>query len=114
MEMRPCGQCTACCVAPSVEEIAKPCWEKCVHLGSAPKACGIYEDRPKACRKFNCAWRTSPHLPSRFRPDRCGFVLVGLEQGGLAVWELDDREWEGSRFQRHISHYKVKVIVRRQ
>jgi Fe-S-cluster containining protein len=100
---RSCGGCTVCCVVPSISEIGKPKGKACPNLGKAPHACTIYKDRPLTCRTFQCGWITNEDLPSRFRPDRCGFMLVGRQGGKIQVWELEDTPYKGSRFERAVS-----------
>ena len=109
-----CGSCNACCVAPDIEGL-KPAWSACPHLCQGHKGCAIYSDRPAKCQTFSCGWRDSPNMPSRFRPDRCGIMLVGRPPHNLQAWELA-AEWEGSRLEQWLSRfddgYPVNVISR--
>lgn len=110
--MRSCGDCNACCIAPSIAEIAKPAFSPCHNLCGGNEGCSRYEDRPKDCRTFNCSWRNTPVLPNKFRPDRCGLVLATRARDRLTVWELG-AEWEGSelsRLVRMLGDYEVEVI----
>lgn len=72
---RACGDCTACCTAMDVPEIAKPSGTPCPHLSA--RGCGIYDERPASCRHFRCAWlaRDSALLTTALRPDRSGLVV---------------------------------------
>jgi Fe-S-cluster containining protein len=72
-----CGGCTACCDVIGVKELGKPYFARCYNVSAS--GCGIYADRPAACRKYRCAW----HLGllgdgADRRPDRCG-VLFQIE-----------------------------------
>lgn len=72
---RTCGECVACCTAMAVDEIGKPRDVRCEHV--TERGCGVYAERPTACRTFRCAWlaRDSDLLTTAFRPDRSGVVL---------------------------------------
>jgi hypothetical protein len=72
-----------------VEEIDKPAchWCKAVEWRGCGGRCGIYHERPDACRTFECIWlqsqvRTPQNgyprgqvLPPALRPDRCHIVF---------------------------------------
>jgi len=90
--MRTCGSCDACCIAPEIVALNKPAGVPCAHLcKSKTGSCTIYKKRPGECSEFTCAWLTSPHMPKKFRPDRCGIMLVGKPSGIMQVWELKQR-----------------------
>jgi hypothetical protein len=79
---RGCGECTVCCIAPSIDkpEIQKVSGAACRHcLGGG---CAIYETRPPVCRGFFCAWRTVEIFGDEWRPDRSG-VLPQIETEGI-------------------------------
>src|SRR5262245_35188658 len=46
----------------------------CPHVRPG-KGCGIYAERPVACRSFECVWLMDPQMPHRFRPDQTKVVL---------------------------------------
>lgn len=74
--MRSCGDCKACCIVLSVEEIDKPRDTPCEHL--CEKGCDIYEKRPESCRGFQCFWLTGIRddlFRDRDRPDQSGLVV---------------------------------------
>ena len=75
--MRKCGTCSACCRWPSVEEINKPAREPCRFLAKQGYRCTIYEDRPKACAEYRCAWLRGKGsvVNNRDRPDTCGVLI---------------------------------------
>jgi Fe-S-cluster containining protein len=73
---RECGSCYACCIYLVVEEIHKCSNERCVHLtGSGHKHCGIYNDRPTACKQYECAWRDG-WGPEWLKPNRSGMLVT--------------------------------------
>ena len=79
---RDCGDCTVCCVAPSIDkpEIQKVSNAACRHcLGGG---CDIYQSRPPVCRSFFCAWRTVEIFGEEWRPDKSG-VLPQIETAGI-------------------------------
>ena len=79
---RDCGDCTVCCIAPSIDkpEIQKASNAACRHcLGGG---CDIYETRPPVCRSFYCAWRTVEIFGDEWRPDKSG-VLPQIETEGI-------------------------------
>ncbi len=81
MPKRTCGSCTACCSAMLVEELNKPDWQKCEHQWQF--GCRIYGHRPEGCRLYKCMWLAGQGN-KRWRPDRKGVLISGLESpGGL-------------------------------
>jgi hypothetical protein len=80
---RACGDCTVCCVAPSIDkpEIQKLSGAACRHCTGG--GCGIYETRPPVCRSYFCAWRTVDIFGDEWRPDRSG-VLAYVETEGIS------------------------------
>jgi hypothetical protein len=89
---RECGGCTACCTIHRVKDRAfeggeKPGFTDCVHQ-VAGVGCGIYEDRPRACRGYRCQWLMGLGiLGDEDRPDRSG-VVVTKEQPTQDTLEL--------------------------
>lgn len=87
--MSGCSECALCCKVLAVEEIAKPgCqWCPAVERTATGRRCGVYHERPDACRTFECIWlqsqvRTPANgfpagqvLPPELRPDRCHVVF---------------------------------------
>lgn len=72
---RTCGSCFGCCIAFDVVELNKPAGTKCVHASSA--GCAIYDERPEACRKYECGWKYGSGQVAD-RPDRSGIVINHL------------------------------------
>jgi hypothetical protein len=93
---RRCGECRACCITLGFSarqgEAAfdKPHGEPCPHLVQI--GCGIYEERPPVCRRFQCGWLQAPNLPDALRPDRCGVLFCvndNLQGDGHAVYAYE-------------------------
>ena len=74
---RSCGPCSACCTTTAVAAFSKPVDTPCQHLRhDVRRACGscsIYQDRPRECAVYQCAW-LSGSGPDEHRPDLCGVV----------------------------------------
>lgn len=51
---RECGDCRACCTIMGVDEVQKPTYKRCQHVGMF--GCTIYATRPESCRDFQCMW----------------------------------------------------------
>ncbi|HJT44488.1 MAG TPA: hypothetical protein VJ750_13430 [Rhizomicrobium sp.] len=79
---RECGECTACCVFPSINkpEIQKLSGARCRHCTG--RGCAIYDSRPPVCRSYYCAWRTVNIFGDDWRPDKSG-VLPYVETEGI-------------------------------
>lgn len=82
-----CGGCGACCKLPEIVELKKPAHVTCVNYVAA-KGCSIYQDRPGACRAFECGYLQNPDLGDEWRPDRAGFLLY-FAPGPRLVVETD-------------------------
>jgi hypothetical protein len=81
---RACGGCTLCCKVMAVSAIDKPRGKWCAHCEPG-RGCGIYADRPVACRTFLCGWLTNPRFGPEWKPDRSKIVItVGRDGNGLA------------------------------
>jgi hypothetical protein len=77
---RPCDGCTVCCIVPPIRSPAfsKQSNTRCQHC-TEPGGCGIYLNRPQPCRDFECGWRSLSFLDDRWKPDRCGIMIVPEE-----------------------------------
>jgi hypothetical protein len=80
---RACGDCTVCCVAPSIDkpEIQKLSGSACRHCTGG--GCAIYDDRPPVCRSYYCAWRSVDIFDDSWRPDKSG-VMPYVETEGIS------------------------------
>jgi hypothetical protein len=78
---RSCGSCTVCCIVPPVKSpsFSKQSNTRCEHCIESA-GCGIYPVRPQVCRDWLCGWRSLPFLDDRWRPDRCGLLIVPEEE----------------------------------
>jgi hypothetical protein len=79
---RRCRDCSACCTTHAVPEIQKPEHTRCSKLRAGWKPCIVYDERPEACRVFECLWLQvgKPEIPrgplrDEDRPDRLGAVF---------------------------------------
>ncbi len=63
--LRSCGSCNLCCDLLEINEVgedgtpfAKQAWTLCRHcdIGNIGGCCTIYENRPRTCRDYRCAW----------------------------------------------------------
>jgi Fe-S-cluster containining protein len=69
---RECGGCTACCTVCEILELDKPIRTKCEH--ECEIGCAIYENRPKTCQLFFCAWLRGFGTEDE-RPDKLGLFI---------------------------------------
>ena len=75
MNFRPCDECNACCAGQLSGEVYGRkfgCGKKCDFLIKG--LCSIYNDRPKMCRDYQCAW-TQHLFDEDLRPDKCGLMI---------------------------------------
>lgn len=87
-----CGSCTLCCKLLAIEEIEKPIGEWCKHC-NVGVGCSAYEDRPNACREFECLWLHSQkpeiddtlRFPLEMRPDKSKVILFKKKDGTLTA-----------------------------
>lgn len=107
---RSCGDCRVCCRLPDIPELDKPIntWCKHTDLETAGGGCGIYEDRPKTCREYECAW-LSGLGDEHDRPDRLGVMYqpITLTDGspGLAAVEAIDGAFDRPRVRAQLARY---------
>jgi hypothetical protein len=71
-----------------LDEPEKPAMTLCRHC---EQGCTIYEQRPKACRDFQCMWLQTQQLPPARRlplserPDRTGIVMEVNQKGTVVA-----------------------------
>lgn len=105
---RQCGECTVCCVLPSILpesphlEEGKRDYTSCVHLNVLPSdnnevhsckgsGCSVYSTRPDVCRGFSCLWKEGIiDGDERRRPDKLGIMFTTEESNGILAIEA----WE--------------------
>lgn len=83
IEGRECGECTACCVIPAIDDpqLTKPAGQACPNC-IAGGGCAVYQARPETCRTYHCMWRHLAALPDSWRPDRSGLMVTVSEEPG--------------------------------
>lgn len=96
-----CGACTACCYTHGVDELGKPAFTPCVHLGFVPElgreGCTVYENRPASCRKMACSWLQGKLGKSEeMRPDQFGLVTSGHVDEGIGPTAHIVEAWPGA------------------
>lgn len=83
--LRPCGTCYACCIWLGIDAkaeqnkvaVRKFPGQTCTKLdGTNPICrCSVYDNRPKACERYNCAWK-SGFTTDLDRPDKAGMLCT--------------------------------------
>lgn len=71
---RPCGECSLCCKLMAIDELKKPANRWCAHVAIG-KGCRIYDERPAACRSYQCVWTMMRGFDDAWRPDRAKFMM---------------------------------------
>jgi hypothetical protein len=72
---RICGSCSLCCKLLPLPTLNKPANQRCQHQRHG-KGCGIYADRPYACRTWSCRWVSDRAATEGMpRPDRSHYVI---------------------------------------
>jgi hypothetical protein len=72
---RVCGSCSLCCKLLPLPVLNKRANERCKHQRHG-KGCGIYADRPYACRTWSCRWVSDRGATEGMpRPDRSHYVI---------------------------------------
>ena len=75
--VRNCDGCTACCQGwLSAEALGKRFFpgQPCHWMGCS--GCTVYEDRPKVCSDFQCAWKDTHFLPEWFKPSQSNVICL--------------------------------------
>lgn len=85
---RSCDECTLCCKLVGVSEIEKPPRQWCQHCNIG-EGCAIYDTRPESCKRFECFWYSNEWIPNSLRPDRCHFVMEGMQEANAVLVILD-------------------------
>jgi hypothetical protein len=106
-----CDECSACCHLIGVQALHKAAGEWCPHVRPNGGGCGIYTDRPQACKTFECLWLQSQksgltRMPGEARPDRCHVVLTHqAQQEFRAVFAVTDPQYPRAFLQEPIQTY---------
>ena len=90
---RKCDGCTICCTTQRVPEFDKPEYTPCQHC-KLNQGCTIYNDRPKSCQKFECAWLQG-ELPEWMKPDKIHMMVEKIDGFDfvLALHEPGHENW---------------------
>lgn len=107
-----CGDCSLCCKLMGVEAIAKPAGAWCGHFRRGGGGCGIYEDRPQACRDFACLWLTSEKLDAAWKPNHAHLILHTDQDGrrlNVVVDPADPTAWKRDPYYRRIKAMSVRA-----
>lgn len=107
---RACGACTMCCKVMRIEELKKEAGVWCPHVVQG-RGCGIYAERPKSCRKFNCGYLTLAGLTDAWHPIRSKLVLV-FQGGGLMIVVDQSRPdvWRAAPFYAQIKAWSKEFL----
>jgi hypothetical protein len=81
---RSCGTCTLCCKVLRILTLNSPRGVWCPHCRPG-KGCGIYTDRPDACRAFICMWLGDPTLGPDWKPEKSKFLVTKAANGSLEI-----------------------------
>lgn len=107
-----CGDCGLCCKLLGVEAIGKKNGQWCAHFRKGVGGCGIYEERPNACRTFVCLWLTSDRLDESWKPSRSKIILYPDESGrrlNVVVDPGDPLAWKREPYYRRIKAMSVRA-----
>lgn len=116
-ELKPCGDCKACCTVVGVVELEKQNYQRCHHLCTA--GCEIYDSKPESCTEYQC-WYTQGLVEGR--PDRIGLIVdfqMTPLPGLIRVWEVREGASETRKGKRLISKLlqydsEVAIVNRKQ
>ena len=113
---RSCGDCSMCCKLLPIElyegQDVKPAGEWCSKWSKRTK-CGIYDERPGACREFHCLWRISTYLPNEMRPDKSKVVMAMYSEGVLIVYvdPKDPDAWQRGEVGLFLRQWPERFVV---
>ena len=89
-----CGDCNLCCKLMRVDEVETPRGRWCKYAKPG-KGCGIYENRPTACREYECLWLQAKkrgggyEMPDDLKPNRSHVVIDFSTDGKLPLLHVD-------------------------
>lgn len=118
--MRDCGVCNLCCKLLAVDELPKPAGTWCAHVVKH-KGCGIYQDRPGACRVFNCHFLADETLGEVWRPSHARFFIhadgdartycVEVDPGSPLAWKAEPYHSQLRRWAERARTGEGRVLV---
>ena len=71
MTFNKCEDCNMCCKLPEIPSVKKQSFKWCDSCNIG-KSCKIYDDRPKECKEFYCAYILNL---TKLKPNKCGFFI---------------------------------------
>jgi len=71
MTFKSCDDCNMCCKLPEIPSVKKESFKWCNNCNIG-KSCKIYNDRPKKCKDFYCAYTLGY---TQLKPNKCGFFI---------------------------------------
>jgi hypothetical protein len=92
--MNHCGTCNLCCKLMRVDEVDTPRGKWCQYAKPG-KGCGIYENRPTACREYECLWLQAQKkgdekfFPADLKPNRSRVVIDFTTDGKHPLLHVD-------------------------
>lgn len=120
-EGKDCGDCTVCCTIMEVPALAKAAHTRCRHVLTTG-GCGVYADRPNACRVFDCGYLQNPELGDEWRPDRAGFLMYfsdGAPRLNVVVHLEAENSWRREPYLSQLREWSrrdrgfvIEVVVR--
>jgi hypothetical protein len=74
-----CGECTLCCKLIDIPWMKSPPLEYCSKCIPG-KGCGIWDNVPKDCKEYECAYRQMDNISIMLRPDNCHMIFEKLTE----------------------------------
>ena len=72
-----CGDCTLCCKLIDIPWMKSPPLEYCSKC-VPERGCGIWDNVPKDCLEYECAYREMDKASVNLRPDKCHVIFEKL------------------------------------
>lgn len=105
-----CGDCGLCCKLMGVDAVNKAPGDWCGHFRKGVGGCGVYADRPQACRDFACLWLSSDRLGYEWKPNRARFVMHVSPSGRRLTVVVDPAEPLAWRKEPYYSRLKAMSV----
>lgn len=112
MTEKSCGACGMCCKLLAIRELEKSAGVWCGNFRRGT-GCGIYADRPPACRGFMCLWLDSEKLDDAWRPDRAKFLMYTEKDGkrlNVIVDPAQPAAWKREPYYRRIKAMSQRAL----
>jgi hypothetical protein len=85
-----CDGCTLCCELLDIPWMDSPVGEYCKHC-EIGKGCGIYDNAPKDCLDYQCAYNQMDNVSLNLRPDKCGVIFEKISDK-LFIGTIDPKQ----------------------